>query len=47
MIKAVKTTLNTVKSKFNIELEGKWMVSNPKVSIEHQRHINQERNYDQ
>jgi hypothetical protein len=31
MIKAVKTTLNTVKLKFNIELEGKWMVSNPKV----------------
>jgi hypothetical protein len=31
MIKAVKTTLNIVKLKFNIELEGKWMVSNPKV----------------
>jgi hypothetical protein len=31
MIKAVKTTLNTVKLKFNIELEGKWIGSNPKV----------------
>jgi hypothetical protein len=32
LIKAVKTTFNiTVKLKFNIELEGKWMVSNPKV----------------
>jgi hypothetical protein len=31
LIKAVKITLNTVKLKFNIELEGKWMVSNPKV----------------
>jgi hypothetical protein len=31
MIKSVKTTLSTVKLKFNIELEGKWMVSNPKV----------------
>jgi hypothetical protein len=31
MIKAVKTTLNTVKLKFNIELAGKWMVSSPKV----------------
>jgi hypothetical protein len=31
MIKAVKTTLNTFKLKFNIVLEGKWMVSNPKV----------------
>jgi hypothetical protein len=31
MIRAVKITLNTVKLKFNIELEGKWMVSNPKV----------------
>jgi hypothetical protein len=28
MIKAVKTTLNTVKLKFNIQLEVKWMVSN-------------------
>jgi hypothetical protein len=45
MIKAVKTTLNTVKLKFNIELEVKWMVRNPKVPRE--RHINQERNYDQ
>jgi Reverse transcriptase (RNA-dependent DNA polymerase) len=31
MIKAVKATLNTIKMKFNIELEGKWTVSNPKV----------------
>jgi hypothetical protein len=31
IIKAVKTTLNTVKLKFKIELEGKWMISKPKV----------------
>jgi hypothetical protein len=31
MIKALKTTLNTVKLSLNIKLEGKWMVSNPKV----------------
>jgi hypothetical protein len=31
MIKAVKTTMNTVKLKCNIELEGKWMMVKPKV----------------
>jgi hypothetical protein len=31
MIKAENTTLCTVKLKFNIELEEKWMVTNPKV----------------